>query len=107
MTNEELLDALIAIVDDGSGRPPLEMARDRLARPEAALKTLPDEPTEAMCKAGAAHEWSGGYDRQGSHASGKYEEYTESLRYAFGDHSSPFAAGEVYMAMVKAFREGK
>ena len=36
MTNEELLDALISLVDDGSGRPPLEMARDRLARPEAA-----------------------------------------------------------------------
>jgi len=69
-------------------------------------KCVPVEPSEEMMQAGALHEWSGGYDRQGSHASGKYEEYTESLRYMYGDVSSPFAAAEVYRAMIAAAPDG-
>jgi hypothetical protein len=63
---------------------------------------VPKEPTKEMIQAAVNHTWSGGYDRQGSHASGHYEEYTEGLRYAFGDFSSEFAAVEIYKAMVAA-----
>ena len=76
-------------------------------REQEGWKLVPVKATEEMMKAGAAHEWSGGYDRNGSHASGKYEEYTEGLRHVFGDHSSPFAASEVYEAMVAAAPEMK
>ncbi len=60
---------------------------------------LMQEPSKGMCLAGYNHEWSGGYDRQGSHDAGEYMEYTESLRYSFGDSTTGSQAGEVWKAM--------
>ena len=66
------------------------------------MVSVPREPTLEMLAAGAAHEWSSGYDRQGSHASGEYEDYTLGLRYAFGDNGGEYAAAEIYKAMLAA-----
>jgi len=72
---------------------------DTIRRALKAMDALMGEPSQSMCKAGYNHEWSGGYDRQGSHAEGKYMEYTQSLRQCFGDSVSGYQAGEVWTAM--------
>lgn len=63
---------------------------------------VPVEATRDMTKAGSEHEWSDGFDRDGSHAAGKYMEYTSSLRMCFGDTGAPTAASESYAAMLQA-----
>jgi hypothetical protein len=72
---------------------------------KAALQSLlqPDEGTvEAMAK----HEWSGGYDRDGSHAAGAYVEYVDGLEHMTSETNARVIASEVFTAAIEHMLKG-
>jgi len=64
--------------------------------------SVPREPTPEMLAAGANCEWSGGYDRDGSHAANEYVDYKIAVKDYFGEHGALTAAQEIYRAMLAA-----
>lgn len=82
--------------------------QDHIVTARACLTAL-SEPTPEMVEAGANHTWEEGYDRNGSHATGKYVGYEEGLSTLFGDHGDGRAkmySEEVWQAMITTALKG-
>jgi len=69
------------------------------AQARAALSAL-KEVDEGVVEAMANHEWSGGYDRNGSHEADMYVEYVDGLSAMVGQERAKVIASEIFTAAI-------